>query len=271
MRAEPPDFQYATTAGLAGQTTSYQAGVDQSQILAIADIDAANSISSEWNFRPVPDFADVVHPADMGLKPVRKLSKVLDELRASVVPRYLSIGGAVVVAFGLGWACASMFGPNPGMGLISLDRKTDVSLGRPDAERQAVRRNHRITNAAAAPNPTSVEPNKARFSVSVTSARLRSIAAQSIQERTSAPGASFAPSDSDLPIGLSPVPDTKPTTIPGWTVRDVYGEKAIIAGPEQVWTVRTGDTVPGLGRIDSIVRWGDRWIVATTAGLVSTE
>jgi hypothetical protein len=28
--------------------------------------------------------------------------------------------------------------------------------------------------------------------------------------------------------------------------------------------------VPGLGKIDSIVRWGNRWIVATSRGLVST-
>jgi hypothetical protein len=42
-------------------------------------------------------------------------------------------------------------------------------------------------------------------------------------------------------------------------------------GPDHVWTVRTGDAVPGVGRIDSIVRWGGRWIVATTVGLISTE
>src|SRR5262245_52276495 len=28
---------------------------------------------------------------------------------------------------------------------------------------------------------------------------------------------------------------------------------------------------PGIGRIDSIVRWGSRWIVATTKGLISTQ
>jgi hypothetical protein len=31
-----------------------------------------------------------------------------------------------------------------------------------------------------------------------------------------------------------------------------------------------GDTVPGIGRIDSIVRWGNRWIVATDGGLIAT-
>jgi hypothetical protein len=29
--------------------------------------------------------------------------------------------------------------------------------------------------------------------------------------------------------------------------------------------------VPGVGRVDSIVRWGNRWIVATSKGLISTQ
>jgi len=33
---------------------------------------------------------------------------------------------------------------------------------------------------------------------------------------------------------------------------------------------KRGDTVPGVGRIDSIVRWGNRWIVATASGLIAT-
>ena len=89
-----------------------------------------------------------------------------------------------------------------------------------------------------------------------------------MQERTSPLGAL---TDLSLPLRPSPVPDTKPTTIAGWTVREVYGEKAVLVGPDHVWTVRTGDTVPGVGQIDTIVRWGNRWIVATTAGLISTE
>jgi hypothetical protein len=31
-----------------------------------------------------------------------------------------------------------------------------------------------------------------------------------------------------------------------------------------------GDTVPGVGRVDSIVRSGNRWIVATANGLIAT-
>lgn len=69
---------------------------------------------------------------------------------------------------------------------------------------------------------------------------------------------------------LVPVPETRPTTIEGWTVREVVGATVVLEGPDGVWQAARGETVPGLGRVDSIVRWGNRWIVATSRGLVST-
>jgi hypothetical protein len=51
----------------------------------------------------------------------------------------------------------------------------------------------------------------------------------------------------------------------------VRGATAILEGPDGVWTVTRGDTVPGVGRIDSIVRWGNRWIVATAGGLIAAQ
>jgi hypothetical protein len=69
----------------------------------------------------------------------------------------------------------------------------------------------------------------------------------------------------------APVPETRPTTIEGWTIREVNGGTAVLEGPNGIWQATRGDTVPGLGKIDSIVRWGNRWIVATSRGLVSTR
>jgi hypothetical protein len=31
-----------------------------------------------------------------------------------------------------------------------------------------------------------------------------------------------------------------------------------------------GDTIPGVGRVESIVRWGSRWVIATAGGLIAT-
>jgi len=67
-----------------------------------------------------------------------------------------------------------------------------------------------------------------------------------------------------------PYPETRPTTIAGWALIEVVDGLAVVQGPNGVWRVRHGDMVPGVGRVDSIVRWGNRWIVATSKGLIST-
>jgi hypothetical protein len=69
---------------------------------------------------------------------------------------------------------------------------------------------------------------------------------------------------------MVPAAETRPTTIEGWTVLDVRGGTAVLEGPDGVRMATRGDTVPGIGRIDSIVRWGNRWIVATASGLIAT-
>jgi hypothetical protein len=69
---------------------------------------------------------------------------------------------------------------------------------------------------------------------------------------------------------LVPVPETPPTTIPGWVVREVTDGTAVVQGPNGIWKVGRGDVLPGAGRVESIVRWGRRWIVATNRGLIST-
>jgi hypothetical protein len=65
-------------------------------------------------------------------------------------------------------------------------------------------------------------------------------------------------------------PETRPTTIPGWMLREVTNGTAVLEGPHGIWRVTDGQNVPGLGRVDSIVRWGNRWIVSTSKGLIST-
>lgn len=69
---------------------------------------------------------------------------------------------------------------------------------------------------------------------------------------------------------LTPTPETRPTTIEGWTLREVINGTAVLEGPNGVWRATTGDSVPEVGRVHSIVRWGSRWIVATSRGLIST-
>ena len=86
------------------------------------------------------------------------------------------------------------------------------------------------------------------------------------------PAAAFADSaakpSAEMP--LAPVPETRPTTIDGWMLRDVTDGTAVLEGPEGTFRVKRGDTVPGVGKILGILRWGNRPIVATSRGLIST-
>ena len=69
---------------------------------------------------------------------------------------------------------------------------------------------------------------------------------------------------------LTPARGPRPTTTEGWALREVTDGTAILEGPNGVWSAKRGDVVPGLGRIDAIVRWGSSWIVATGRGVIST-
>lgn len=90
------------------------------------------------------------------------------------------------------------------------------------------------------------------------------------------PASSTAPSTAEPRIAppvearLTPVPETRPTTIDGWVLREVVNGTAVLEGPDGIWRVKRGDTVPGIGQIVSIFGWGNRLIVATDKGLIST-
>jgi hypothetical protein len=79
-----------------------------------------------------------------------------------------------------------------------------------------------------------------------------------------------APSVVDGRGKILPAPETRPTTVQGWVIRDVAGGTAVLEGPNGVWRTKPGEMVPGVGRVDFIVRWGSRWIVGTSRGLITT-
>jgi hypothetical protein len=91
----------------------------------------------------------------------------------------------------------------------------------------------------------------------------RQVAAPPIKHTVSSPR-------QQVRASLTPAPETRPTTIAGWTLLEVTGDAVVLKGPNGIWTATRGDLVPGVGTIDSVVRWGNRWIVATSRGLVST-
>lgn len=172
--------------------------------------------------------------------------------------------GAVVVSFGLGWGCALTLS-RPGMPIptdpLARSAAETSSGAKKDTRNDAVRKvaavaEQRQPASSGAASLAKVQPTSA-----------------SIRPALSTPAA-LAPTQVNMTMAarepLVAAPETKPTTIDGWSVLDVRSGSVVLAGPDGVHTASTGDIVPGVGRIESVVRWGNRWIVATASGLIAT-
>ncbi len=192
------------------------------------------------------------------------------------------IGAALITAFSLGWAG----GANSDRFLsIGSDTSSRTKLLNPETQ-TVLAKSSRLasansTNAAPeAPKPrkfsvanagTPEQAQKQLADAPGVAATPPNPIASLLQESATAPGPAAARGDAKATTRLTPVPETRPATIAGWTVRDVQGGQATLDGPGGVWKVATGDTVPGVGRVLSIVRWGGRWVVATSRGLIATR
>ncbi|SRR5713101_2057716 len=174
------------------------------------------------------------------------------------------VAAAFVAVFGLGWAGGANWYRFSNIEAASSPATQKVTYLRriPDSETKSTDSD---TRSAAKTDGLVRKTMSTTGSLATPVVAASSRTASVVQANTNPPGASVAPRET-----MGPVPETRPTTIEGWTVREVRGGTAILEGPDGVWTVTRGDTVPGVGRIDSIVRWGNRWIVATATGLIAT-
>jgi len=169
------------------------------------------------------------------------------------------IAAAVVASFGLGWAGALSWPQLAQIAGLEAILPYEPPLPRV-AEARAGGKAEGVRKVAAASEAPAIVG-----SISKPSGIARPNAGSASQVNVS-PAAALAM----RPV-LSAPPETKPTTIPGWTVVDVRDGTAVLEGPDGIKMAARGDAVPGLGRIDSIVRWGNRWIVATANGLIATQ
>ena len=119
------------------------------------------------------------------------------------------------------------------------------------------------SDRAVIPSPAAAQPGAASGNV------VKPASGNAVKPATQASSLP-RPEPSEREPVLQPVPETRPITIEGWVVRDVRGDAIVLQGPNGVRNVMRGDTVPGVGRIDSVVRWGNRWVVSTTSGLIAT-
>jgi hypothetical protein len=158
------------------------------------------------------------------------------------------VTGALSVALGVGWIGGSsssrLFAPAPASTSVQQANSSETVRATAKSDREVMARAPK-TGKIAGPGITGVDRGHE--------------SSRGVQDR-----AKILP----RPIAM---PETRPITIEGWTIREVVGGTVVLEGPASVWRATQGDTVPGIGRIDSIVRWGSRWIVATTEGLISTQ
>jgi hypothetical protein len=154
-------------------------------------------------------------------------------------------------------------------GLPSVSKNHSAFAG-PETGRDA---NRGVSNtgkiAAPAPSVHSHRPGYTKSAAQQTGAIRTSAVAQQ-NTGPSEPAASDLGRRPKLLPSPMPFPETRPATIEGWTVRDVFGATAVLEGPDGILRATRGDTVPRVGRVESIVRWGSRWIVVTSSGLIST-
>jgi hypothetical protein len=167
------------------------------------------------------------------------------------------VSGALLVGIGLGWAgCLGWNSPYVVAAAPTPAKNAAVrqAEARPASRGESIRKQAPIVTGS--------------INASKPSASLVRADADSPKSAAAILGLPVTPAE-PRPL-LTPAPETRPTTIEGWTVLDVRGGMAVLQGPDGVRTAAAGDTVPGIGRIDSIVRWGNRWIVATANGLIAT-
>ena len=75
----------------------------------------------------------------------------------------------------------------------------------------------------------------------------------------------------DITGSITPVEKTqaKPPTIEGWKLVDAYGDRVVLQSRVgALYEVRTGSTLPGIGRVESIKRADGRIVVSTPKGII---
>jgi hypothetical protein len=174
----------------------------------------------------------------------------------------LLVAAAVVASFGLGWSGGLSWPQFAGtLGLETVahseapaPRMAEARPGKVDARKLAATSDSPAIVGSIA-KPSALAPSGARPSAAaVSQANVSAAAALAMRQPA-----------------LAAPPETRPTTVPGWTVVDVRDGTAVLEGPDGIRMAARGDAIPGLGRIESIVRWGNRWIVATANGLIATQ
>ena len=259
-------------------------GHRDSERLGLQPIATDPNVTGECSATPAKDFGcktkepgserQAWHP-DIRISDPERISKRFQDTQTTLTAL---IAGTILGALGVGWIVLQFFDRPfsiPGEERVHsspqvVASKKQTSFGGPETAREAIRDASSTDKIASA---TASVPAHRHGSAQIAVQRPAAVKTRPAGQQNTGPSEAAAsrlghePKTSPRP---TPFPETRPTTIEGWMVRDVVDGTATLEGPGGVWRARHGDTVPGVGKIESIVRWGSRWIVATSRGLIST-
>jgi len=86
--------------------------------------------------------------------------------------------------------------------------------------------------------------------------------------------AATAPPAERAQIAPMPVPRpviTQPAIVQGWSVRAARNGRVLVENRGEFYEVVQGVPLPGLGQVEAIRRDGDRWVVVTPKGIITSE
>jgi hypothetical protein len=233
-----------------------------------SSVTPANDIDFRVN-EPVPERHS--WDPDIRIDDPERAAKAVPSPRAPSAQRTSTLLAALLGALTTGWVLGviSVSQQKVGFSGQAPGPKDQIAFGGPETSRPtapSVPDTGKI--AASAPNEHGHRPGYTKSAARQPGA-VKPSAVAPLTTRPSEATASIGRRSDLLPDPM-PFPETKPTTIEGWIVRDVSGGTAVLEGPDGAWRAARGDTVPHVGTVESIVRWGDRWIVVTSSGLIST-
>jgi len=234
--------------------------------------DARHDPNGAYHERPAWD-------ADIKVYDPEKLAGLVSSSAAQIRPPAIIVG---VLSLALGIAWVGGWSPNHFVGLVpslvpvdqkaaSIGSDRPISTLPPSAVEPPRQASPSVsTNGTIKGRPTAKGSGDRRDSTQNAVPSLVDTKTAAVAPQSTVPASSAAIHRLPKPLPV-PFPETKPTTIDGWVVREVANGTAVLQGPNGVWKAARGDTVPGLGTVDSIVLWGSRWIVSTSRGLITSQ
>jgi hypothetical protein len=176
--------------------------------------------------------------------------------------------GSMVAGVAAGWSLGLNTHQLPGSNPATIEQKQMIAET-PTPNEATISSSH---SPVSVPIVASREPEPSTSPAPIREPRLstKTLPSKARHDRASSETSTVAAPQRGKALA-APVPETKPRSIEGWMIRDVVGNTVVLEGPGGVWRATQGETVPGVGKVDSIVRWGNRWIVSTSRGLISTQ